>query len=128
MALTSTQYSKEAEEVKKLRLLLDTIETHIYSIPMLNDEYDSPGRVFVRQGDDAPAEWQQYQLEELQGAYLMIVLQYWTGNTIARARVRQARFTRIVAVSRVNVIRWWTRLISTSDIPPPSTRMRATLS
>jgi hypothetical protein len=29
----------------------------------------------------------------------MIVLQYWTGNPIARTRVRQQRFTRVVAVS-----------------------------
>lgn len=42
---------------------------------------------------------QQYQLEELQGAYLYVVLQYWTGNPIARSRVRQQRFTRVVAVS-----------------------------
>ena len=28
----------------------------------------------------------------------MVVLQYWTGNHIARMRVRQQRFTRVVAV------------------------------
>lgn len=29
----------------------------------------------------------------------MVVLQYWTGNHIARMRARQQRFTRVVAVS-----------------------------
>ena len=79
-------------------MLLDTIETYIYSIPGLNIEYDAPGRIYVRHGPEASEEWQQYQLEELQGAYLFIVLQYWTGNAIARTRVRQQRFARVVAV------------------------------
>jgi hypothetical protein len=85
--------------VAKLKLLLDTIESYIYSIPGLNDEYDLPGRPYVKQGENSSLEWRQYQLQELQGAYLMIVLQYWSGNAIARARVRQQRFPRIVAVS-----------------------------
>jgi len=94
-----SQYSKEAEHVLKLKLLLDTIEGYIFSIPGLSDEYEAPGRIYVKQGEDSSPEWQQYQLEELQGAYLMVVLQHWTGNTIARTRVRQQRFTRVVAVS-----------------------------
>lgn len=82
----------------KIKLLLDTIETFIYSIPGLNDEYDLPGRAYVKQGEDASPQWQQYQLEEFQGAYLMIILQYWTGTATARKRVRQARFGKIIEV------------------------------
>jgi hypothetical protein len=93
------QYSKDAEDVLKLKMLLDTIEGYIYSIPGLNDEYEAPGRTYVKQGENSSPEWQQYQLEELQGAYLMVVVQYWTGNDIARTRARQQRFTRVVAVS-----------------------------
>ncbi|KAF4624958.1 hypothetical protein G7Y89_g13210 [Cudoniella acicularis] len=80
-------YSKEAADVAKLKLLLDTIECYVFSIPGISDEYDSPGRTYVIQGEAASIEWQQYQLEELQGAYLMIVLQFWTGNHIARIRI-----------------------------------------
>ncbi len=83
----------------KLKILLDTIEVYIYSVPGLADEYDLPGRLYIKQGESASAEWQQYQLEELQGAYLMIVLQYWTGTPTARTRVRQQRFPRVVQVS-----------------------------
>jgi hypothetical protein len=100
------QYSKEAEDVMKLKTILDTIESCIYSIPRLNDEYDLPGRTYVKQGENASPEWQQYQLEEIQGAYLMIVLQFWTGNPIARIRVRQQRFTRVVAVSMSLLWKW----------------------
>lgn len=85
----------------KLKYLLDTIESYIYSIPGLDDEYDLPGRTYIKRGEDASQDWQQYQLEEFQGAYLMIVLQYWSGNEIARSRVRQQRFSRLVSVSFV---------------------------
>ena len=57
-----------------------------------------PGRLYAKHGEAASAEWQQYQLEELQGEYLMIVLQYWTGNPTARTRVRQQRFPKVVHV------------------------------
>jgi hypothetical protein len=81
-----------------MRLLLDTIETCVFSFPALSDEYDLPGRRHVKH-DGAPLELQRHHLEELQGAYLMAVLQYWSGNLIARKRARQQRFTRIAAVS-----------------------------
>lgn len=64
----------------------------------MSEEYDLPGRTYSQPGEDATPEWQQYQLEEMQGAYLMIILQYWTGTETARKRVRQARFTRVVEV------------------------------
>jgi hypothetical protein len=79
-------------------MLLDTIESYIYSIPGLSDEYTLPGREYVRHGEESSFEWQYYQLEELQGAFVMIVLQYWAGNDTARRRVRQQRFSRFVAV------------------------------
>ncbi|KAH6678565.1 hypothetical protein B0J14DRAFT_473994 [Halenospora varia] len=91
-------YSKETADVAKLKLLLDTLEAYVFSIPGISDEYDIPGRTYVIQGENSSPQWQQYQLEELQGAYLMIVLQFWTGNPIARIRVRQQRFQRIVSI------------------------------
>ncbi|CZS90558.1 related to transcription factor Pig1p [Rhynchosporium graminicola] len=94
-------YSGDSKDVAQLKLLLDTIESYIFSIPGLSDEYDMPGRVYVKHGENASPEWQQYQLQELQGAYLMIVLQYWTGNTIARTRVRQQRFPKIVHIFHI---------------------------
>jgi len=74
-------------------------------VPGINDEYDLPGRTYIRHED---LEWQRFQLEELQGAYLVCILQYWTGNIVARIRVRQQRFGRLVAVSLVLCITYWT--------------------
>ena len=112
------QYCSETEDVAKLKLLLDTIESYIYSIPGLNEEYDLPGRPYVRKGENQSLEWRQYQLQELQGAYLAIVLQYWTGNAIARTRVRQQRFPRIVAVSLMLPLDRKTPLIDALDLSP----------
>lgn len=85
-----------------MRVLLDTIESCIFSFPALSDEYDVPGRREVKDEEtSSPLELQRQRLEELQGAYLMIVLQYWSGNLIARKRARQQRFSKIAAVSCV---------------------------
>lgn len=98
------QYSKELEDVNRLKMLFDTIEEYVYTIPALNDEYELPGRVYQIQGEDASPDWLQYQLEEVQGAYLIIVLQYWTGNAIGRTRVRQQRFIKYVSVSLAQLL------------------------
>lgn len=85
----------------KLKILLDVIETFVFNLQGsgLNLEYDSPERRYIRQGLDASEEWQQYQMEEAQGAYLFVVLQYWTGNSVARSRAREQRFARVIQVS-----------------------------
>ncbi|KAJ5047458.1 uncharacterized protein L3040_003285 [Drepanopeziza brunnea f. sp. 'multigermtubi'] len=91
-------YSPKPDDVARLKSLLDTMECYIYSIPGVGDEYELPGRSYVKLGEIASPGLQQYQLEEVQGAYLIIVLQYWTGNPTARIRVRQQRFPRVVQI------------------------------
>ncbi|THV48423.1 hypothetical protein BGAL_0249g00080 [Botrytis galanthina] len=94
------KYSKQADEVAKGKLLLDIIETYIYSINGFNDEFDLPGRTYAERTKNLSQEWLQYQLEEFQGAYLIVVVQYWTGNEIARTRVRQQRFAKLISIYR----------------------------
>ncbi|KAI9650259.1 hypothetical protein NHQ30_000272 [Ciborinia camelliae] len=93
-------YSKNTDEVAKVKLLLDTIEIYIYSINGFNDEFDFSGRNYVRRADNPSREWLQYQLEEFQGAYLILVIQYWSGTEIAKTRLRQQRFAKLVSISR----------------------------
>ncbi|CAL3968804.1 unnamed protein product [Diplocarpon coronariae] len=90
-------YSQDAADVAQLKILLDTIEVCIYQTSGIGEEGDLPHRRSVTKEDDLS---QQMQLEELQGAYLVIVLQHWTGNPTARTRVRQQRFTRVVQIFR----------------------------
>ncbi|KAB8301982.1 hypothetical protein EYC80_005436 [Monilinia laxa] len=89
-----------SEQAAKVKLLLDAIETYIYSINGFNDEYDLLGRRYADRVDNSSQEWLQYQLEEFQGAYLIIVLQYWSGNEIAKKRARQQRFARLLSIYR----------------------------
>lgn len=93
----------------KGKLLLDIMETYIYSINGFNDEFDLPGRTYAERTKNLSQEWLQYQLEEFQGAYLIVVVQYWTGNEIARTRVRQQRFAKLIAVSTTNHMLSWNR-------------------
>jgi len=91
-----SMYSKDENEVLQLKLLLDVIEFYIYTNPGLGDEYSEDGSIYPFLEDDNPM--QQNRMEEFQGAYLMIVVQYWTGDMMARKRARQSRFPRIIAV------------------------------
>lgn len=100
MTSLGAMYSTEANETTEGKLLLDIIETYIYSINGFNDEFDLPGRTYAERKSNSSQEWLQYQLEEFQGAYLIVVVQFWTGNEIARTRVRQQRFARLVSIYR----------------------------
>lgn len=87
-------YSKYANEIASIQLLLDLFEIIVYKTPGLEVEYE------FRRGTQACEDYikEQQQLEELQAAYLMIVVQYWGGNAIAKERVRQQRFMRLISV------------------------------
>lgn len=89
-------YSKDENEVFQLKMLLDVFEYYIYTNPGLGDEYNVDETLYPFLEDDNPM--QQHRVEELQGAYLIIVVQYWTGDRTARKRARQSRFPRVVAV------------------------------
>lgn len=93
-------YSKNASDVEQVRSLLDLIEYHVYT-NLLPDEYK-----LLQQQNSASAGGDFYDsllqndIEVMQGAYLLIVLQVWTGNTPARKRARHQNFSRVVAMAR----------------------------
>ncbi|KAH8808572.1 hypothetical protein F5884DRAFT_821883 [Xylogone sp. PMI_703] len=92
-------YSNNCVAIEKLKLLLDPIEDYFFSLPGWGDEYEQTNRVY-RPADDSSIEWQQYQLEELQAGHLIIIIQYWTGNMVARCRVSQCRFQKWLTIAR----------------------------
>ncbi|QSZ35309.1 hypothetical protein DSL72_008178 [Monilinia vaccinii-corymbosi] len=89
-----------SEQAVKAKLLLDAIETYVYSIDGFGYEDDLPERTDANRTDNSSQEWRQQHLEEFQGAYLTIVLQYWVGNAMAKNRVRQQRFARLLSIYR----------------------------
>lgn len=89
------QYVKSQFEVSQLKLLLDFIEHAIYSYGTIASYYEiqNAGDLINDERLDMFIK-----LQELQGAYLIIVVQYWVNRSAAQ-RVRQQRFARIVAAS-----------------------------
>ncbi|RDL40259.1 uncharacterized protein BP5553_00238 [Venustampulla echinocandica] len=90
-------YSKDPLEVSMMKLLLDFIEIAVYSSVRIEDDYEIKQSAPTGKNDECE---EQRQLEEFQGAYLMVVVQYWAGNAMAKKRVRQQRFMRLVSIAR----------------------------
>lgn len=99
MAL-GAMYSPELPRVQRMRNVLDIIEYYVFRLPGIKISY----------GDDfdlskaADAETLQYQFEIFQGAYLMVITQYFSGNFEARRRARRYRIARVFQVRIKNHI------------------------
>jgi hypothetical protein len=78
-----------------MKTLLDVIEHYIYSLPALKDEYFGTMGHLQVQDEDAL----NYHFQTFQGAYLLVVVQYFSGNLVARRRARRGRFCTILNVS-----------------------------
>lgn len=92
-------YYRDHTKLCWMRQLLDVMEVYIHGLPGLKDEYQ--GSIKLSQTDDSDRT--QHQFEVLQGAYLMVVVQFFSGNTTARKRAREQRFTRVLTVITHNI-------------------------
>lgn len=86
-------YHKPAK-VAWMKRLLDVMEAYTFSFPGLRDEY---GAFSLSEAPDE--ETLEYQFQLFQGAYLMVVAQFFSGNLGARRRARRQRFTTVLGVS-----------------------------
>ncbi|KAF3105150.1 hypothetical protein TWF594_005734 [Orbilia oligospora] len=93
-------YVKDAGEIRRCRGLLDIAEVYIFGRDYLKNEYEfcaySTGNSSGKTYKDI--DWEDF--EKLQAAYLMIVVQTWAGHKIAKRRIRQQRFARVVELAR----------------------------
>lgn len=87
-------YYKDPDKVSWIRRLLNLIEAYIYGLPGLRDEYEGDLDLSQAANDDILHQ----QFQTFQGAYLIIVAQYFSGSITARWRVRQQRFSRVLTV------------------------------
>ncbi|KAK6532490.1 hypothetical protein TWF281_006679 [Arthrobotrys megalospora] len=95
-------YVKDAGEIRRCRALLDIAEVYIYGRDYLKNEYEfcaygggggnNSGKTYK------DIDWEDF--EKLQAAYLMIVVQTWAGHKIAKRRIRQQRFARVLELAR----------------------------
>ncbi|KAI1625523.1 hypothetical protein EDD37DRAFT_607121 [Exophiala viscosa] len=81
--------------VQWMKRLLDVMEAYTFSFPGLRDEYGA-----FSLSDAADEETLEYQFQLFQGAYLMVVAQFFSGTLAARRRARRQRFTTVLGVAR----------------------------
>lgn len=91
-------YHKDASKVAWMKKMLDPMETYIYGLPGLRDEHD--GSLDMSRAADEDARYHQFEI--FQGAYFITVAQYFSGSPMARRRVRQQRFSRILTVKMLS--------------------------
>ncbi|KAK6341491.1 hypothetical protein TWF696_008564 [Orbilia brochopaga] len=106
MSLIGGLYVKDQTELRRARNLLDIAEAYIYSRDYIRDEYEAyqpylgsfpnPNEIPTKTYEDV--DWEDFQ--KLQAAYLVIVVQAWAGDRVAKRRTRQQRLTRVVELSR----------------------------
>lgn len=98
-------YVKDPGEIRRCRALLDIAEVYIYGRDYLKNEYEfcaygggggnNSGKTYK------DVDWEDF--EKLQAAYLMIVVQTWAGHKIAKRRIRQQRFARVLEVYYLHI-------------------------
>ncbi|OQV03472.1 Fungal specific transcription factor domain-containing protein [Cladophialophora immunda] len=88
-------YSEQAK-VCWMKNLLDVIESYIFSLPEVRDEFFGTLGVLEAPDEDAV----EYHFQLFQGAYLFVVVQYFSGNLAGRRRARRQRFPSILNLAR----------------------------
>ncbi|KIX01125.1 uncharacterized protein Z518_10191 [Rhinocladiella mackenziei CBS 650.93] len=89
-------YSPEPGKKAWMKSLLDVMEAYIFSLPGLREEYI--GGLMLSEAQDEETLNSQFQL--FQGGYLMVVVQYFSGNLAGRRRARRQRFSTILSIAR----------------------------
>jgi hypothetical protein len=88
-------YAADRARIDRMKMLLDVIELYIFNVPGLREEFSYSFDLSKAADEDTLYA----QFEIMQGAYLIIVAQYFSGNLAAKRRARRQRFTRVLDVS-----------------------------
>ncbi|KAJ5787619.1 transcriptional regulator family: Fungal Specific TF [Penicillium paradoxum] len=92
-------YSTDTREAELAKRVLDFAELFVFSNEVFLAESEM---CIVFSGDpcrdEEPTDWARFQ--NLQAGFIMVIVQYWSGNHIARNRAIENRFGEIVKVAR----------------------------
>ncbi|KAJ9611619.1 hypothetical protein H2200_004803 [Cladophialophora chaetospira] len=83
-------------KVAWMKSLLDVIEHYIFSLQAVRDEYFCTNGYLQVPDDEAL----NYHFQTFQGAYLFVIVQYFSGNLAGRRRARRQRYTTILNMAR----------------------------
>lgn len=93
-AALGAMYAPDPTKVAWMKSLFDVMEAYIFALPGLRDE--TMGGFMLTDAPDE--ETLNYRFQIFQGAYLMIVTQFFSGNLAGRRRARRQRFCTILSV------------------------------
>ena len=107
MSLMGVMYSQVDHEVKSAKVILDLAELFVYSQPDLTEEFEIQQmlRASLSSSPDQTPLMSLLAFQSLQAAYLMVCVQFWAGNSVARKRSIETRFSVLVKVCPHNAIR-----------------------
>jgi hypothetical protein len=99
MTLMGVMYSQVDHEVKSGKILLDLAEMFVFSASDLTEESEIQRmlRASLGSSPDQSGMLSSMALQNLQAAYVMVCLQFWAGNPVARRRAIE-RFAVVVKV------------------------------
>jgi hypothetical protein len=99
MTLMGVMYSQVDHEVKSGKILLDLAEMFVFSASDLTEESEIQRmlRASLGSSPDQSGMMSSMALQNLQAAYVMVCLQFWAGNPVARRRAIE-RFAVVVKV------------------------------
>ncbi|KEF62458.1 uncharacterized protein A1O9_00430 [Exophiala aquamarina CBS 119918] len=96
LAALGAMYSSDRRKVASWKSLLDIIEAYIFNCSGFREEYI--GSINLAEAPDEDTLFYQFQM--FQGAYLMIIAQYFSGNLAGRRRARRERYMRVLNIAR----------------------------
>lgn len=94
IAALGAMYSPDPRKVASWKCLLDVIEAYIFNCSGFREEYI--GSINLAEAPDEDTLYYQFQM--FQGAYMMIIVQYFSGNLAGRRRARRERYMRTLNV------------------------------
>ena len=99
--LMGAMYSPIDQENSTAKLVMDVAELYIYSLDDLREEFEISSYILRAMSGSSMAQSASpspYTFQVLQGAYLMVCIQFWAGNAIARKRSIESRFAAVIKV------------------------------
>ncbi|KAE8444827.1 hypothetical protein EG329_014182 [Mollisiaceae sp. DMI_Dod_QoI] len=101
MIVMGSMFSSDDRDVNMGKMLLDLVEHYVYSIDDLT-EASEIRQMFRAPPNSAPDMLTMSMLafQHLQAAYVIVCVQFWAGNLVARRRAADSRFAVVVKIAR----------------------------
>ena len=100
VTLMGAMYSQADREVNTAKVILDLAELVIFSGEDLTDEFEIREMLRASTASEKLVTPSPMALSHLHAGYLMIVVQFWAGNMVARKRIVETRFNTAVKIAR----------------------------